>query len=139
MSQSSSPDAFCFAMPVLPGKADTVRRFWADTKARWASDVQPHVGEVRLRRLVACLQHAAIGDGLVQFVDSAGGLPEWLRRTSAVQSAYTRQMEQTLRDFSGIDWTRPESAPNLTPLCDWQDAAGGASGALREAVFVMPV
>jgi hypothetical protein len=126
-------------MPVLPGKAAEARSFCADMKARWANDVQPHQGEVGLRHLVVCLQHTPIGDGLVQFVDSAGGVHEWVRRTAAVQSEYTRQMERTLRDFSGIDWTRPESAPNLEPLCDWQDASGASGGALSEEVFVMPV
>jgi hypothetical protein len=140
MSQPTCPDAFCFAMPVLPGKAEDVRKFWRETAARWAVDVQPHVADVGLRRLVACLQHTPIGDGLVQFVEAAGGAQAWVQRTSAVSTSYTRWMEQALRDFSGVDWTRPDSAPSLEPLCDWTDAASaGAAAAPDEQAFVMPV
>jgi hypothetical protein len=56
----------------------------------------------------------------VQFVEAAGGAQAWVQRTSAVSTSYTRWMEQALRDFSGVDWTRPDSAPSLehTPMGD---------------------
>jgi hypothetical protein len=138
MSDPTSRAPFCFAMPILPGKTPELRQFWAEVSRRYAADVQPHMTTVRLHRLVACLQHSPIGDLLVQFVDTDGGICQWLERAAAVPTDYTRWMEQTIRDLSGIDWTRPENAPALQPLASWQDADAGV-GAATEEVFVMPV
>ena len=107
MSDAGSRVPFCFAMPILPGKTAELRQFWAEVKRRYAADVEPHMTTVGLHRLVACLQHSPSGDLLVQYVDTDGGMRAWLERAAAVDTPYTRWMEQTIRDISGVDWTRP--------------------------------
>jgi hypothetical protein len=126
----------CFAIAILPGKTEVLRRFWQAIQGPRAAQNAAHIRRTGITRLLAFLQHTAQGDFLVQYVVEPDNLNAALDRAADSDLAESRWTEQQFQEFSGIDWTNPANRPNLETLFDWT-GAGGPGGA--ETVFAMPV
>ena len=109
--------ARAMAVPILPGKVEAWRSFWA----HWLGPGKAEYEEVRRRagitREVICLQHTSQGDVAVVYVDSVYERDEMIARLQ-VDTPFITQFLQMIKDVHGFD--QPPSGPLSEPIFDWR-------------------
>lgn len=115
-SAKSPANVAAFAIPIKPGKANDVRKFYADLQKKMGDEV-PHLRYQTISRDEAFLQHRPEGDYLVQYIESAEPIDVVMQKAIGAGTPIADYIKNGLAGFSDLDTSDP--APKVDLVYDW--------------------
>jgi hypothetical protein len=113
-----------YAVKLLPGITDEVKRFYAGFKEAWRMlELEQHY-EGKLLRVLSFLQHRPEGDYIVEYIESAEDVEKMAEKIMKSDLPAIRLMRDAFMRFSGLDLMKPENMPKLELLFDWSAVSG---------------
>jgi hypothetical protein len=108
-----------YAVRLLPGKADEVKRFYARFKEEWRMrQVEQSIGDT-IFKVLSFLQRRPEGDYIVEYVGATENIDKVANKILRSDEPAFKNMRDAFIRFSGIDLTGAENMPKLELLFDW--------------------
>ena len=111
-----------FAIPVKPGKANDLKRFYGELSGPRKNEEAQHLRYQTISKIEAFLQHRTEGDYLVQYIESDEPLDVVMQRAVSAGTPIADYIRTQLADLTSVDLANP--APNIQPLYDWSASKG---------------
>lgn len=109
--------SYAFAVPVLPGKTEALRRLGAEVSGPRRREFAEHERRLGLTREIIWLQHTPQGDMVVNYWEGADPAHAFQVLISS-DSPFDRWFKDQLKEIHGIDFTQPLPPNEL--VFEWQ-------------------
>lgn len=134
----------CFMMHVFPGKLEDMRAYWDEANVGRAQHVNDHLKRTGIARLLAFMQGMDRGDYMLMYINSRDSLDKSLSEITGYTEPYTLFTSAKFSEFTGFDFSKSGTAPDLEKLFDWQDSPDKMSGEDRAiqtkpSAFAIPI
>jgi len=120
-----------FAIPIRPGKTDSVRRFFAALEGGKIGDEAPIFHYQTVGKIESFLQHRPEGDYLVEYVESAKPIREVMRMGLGSGKPLSDFIRKEFSEFCDLPLPL---APDIDLIYEWDGnmrGPGGATGMAR--------
>lgn len=111
-----------YAIKLIPGTTDDVKRLYAEMKGR-IPEIDQYTGGVMLR-VLSFLQHRPEGDYVVEYIRATEDVERIAEKIMRSDQRAFKQMKEMISRSSGVDITKPENMPKLELLFDWSADRG---------------
>ncbi len=129
---------YCFVVPILPGRVDEVRELWkaaSGNKAREFDEYMRAIGQIRLLEFLQALPGK---DLLVTYLQEADDIGTTFGKNRTLDLPVAKYIREKFMDIAGFDFTKPENAPKVEKVLEWEDEKPSGKPQIRSA-FGIPI
>lgn len=129
---------YCFVVPILPGRVDDVKDLWKEAGGNKAQEFDQYMRAIGQTRLLEFLQTLPGGNFLVTYVQEADDIGTTYGKNRTLDLPVARYIREKFIDFTGFDFTKPENAPKVEKVREWEDEKQTGQPQ-RRAAFGIPI
>ncbi len=134
----NSDKDYCFVVPVLPGRVDEVKELWKEANGNKAQEFDQYMRAIGQTRLLEFLQALPGKDLLVTYVRETDDIGKTFAKNPTLDMPVANYIREKFIDIAGYDFTKPENAPKVEKVMEWEDDKQ-AGQPLRRYAFGVPI
>ena len=117
----NSDKDYCFVVPILPGRVDEVKDLWKEAGGSKAQEFDQYMRAIGQTRLLEFLQALPGKDLLVTYVREADDIGTTFAKNRSLDMPVAKYLREKFIDIAGFDFTKPENAPKVEKVLEWED------------------